>query len=74
MKQQYRLDVTRTKPFLAMVADKSLGIDDAGDWEWKGLCQTRTSLIKLGIPFFPTINRAAVAARKVYEYYRRSDQ
>jgi acyl-CoA synthetase (NDP forming) len=70
-KQQYRLDVTCTKPFLAVVADKSLGIDDNGDFEWKGLCQSRTTLIKLGIPFYPTISRAAVAARKAYEYYRR---
>jgi acyl-CoA synthetase (NDP forming) len=72
MKRQYRLEESRTKPFLGVVADKSLGADDAGDFEWKGLCQTRTSLIKLGIPFYPTIGRAAVAARKVYEYYRRA--
>ncbi|UCD08860.1 MAG: CoA-binding protein [Dehalococcoidales bacterium] len=73
MKQQYRLEVTRTKPFLSVVADKSLGIDDTDDFEWKGLCRTRTSLINLGIPFYPTIQRAAVAARKAYQYYQRLD-
>ncbi len=71
IKRQYRLDVTRNKPLLGVVADKSLGIDDIEDFEWKNLCQTRTSLVKLGIPFYPTIGRAAAAARKVYEYYRR---
>jgi hypothetical protein len=71
MNQQYRLDITRSKPFLGVVADKSLGVDDTGDFEWRGLCQTRTSLINLGIPFYPTINRAATSARKAYEYYRR---
>ena len=73
MKQQYRLDLTRSKPFLGVVADKSLGIDDTGDFEWKGLCQTRTSLIKLGVAFYPTIQRAATAAMKAYKYYRRFD-
>lgn len=72
MKQQYRLEVTRSKPFLGVVADKSLGVDD-DDFEWKGLCRTRTSLINLGVPFYPTIKRAAMAARKAYEYYQRSN-
>jgi len=71
MKQQYRLEVTCTKPFLGVVADKSLGIDDGSDFEWKGLCRTRTSLINLGIPFYPTIQRAATAAMKVYAYHQR---
>jgi acyl-CoA synthetase (NDP forming) len=74
MKQQYRLDVTRSKPFLGVVADKSIGIDDEDDFEWKGLRRTRTSLINLGVPFYPTIDRAAVAARKAYEYYQRLGQ
>jgi acyl-CoA synthetase (NDP forming) len=72
IQQQYRLGVSRSKPFLGVVADKSMGMTDEGDWEWKGLCQIRTSLIEMGIPFYPTISRAAVAGRKVYEYYRRS--
>jgi hypothetical protein len=71
MKQQYRLEVTRSKPFLGVVADKSLGVNDEDDFEWKGLCRTRTSLINLGVPFYPTIQRAAVAARKAYEYFKR---
>jgi acyl-CoA synthetase (NDP forming) len=71
MKQQYRLEATCTKPFFAVVADKSPGVDGDDDFEWKNLCRTRTSLINLGVPFYPTINRAAVAARKAYEYYRR---
>jgi acyl-CoA synthetase (NDP forming) len=74
MQQQYRLDICRNKPFLGVVADKSLGVSDTGSFEWRGLCQTRTSLIKLGIPFYPTIGRAAVAARKVFDYYRRASR
>ena len=74
MKQQYRLEVTRSKPFLSIVADKSLGIGGEDDFEWKGLCRTRTSLNTLGIPFYPTIQRAAAAAIKAYTYYQHFDQ
>jgi acyl-CoA synthetase (NDP forming) len=71
LSQQYQLEDVRSKPFMAVVADKSIGTDDTDDFEWKGLCQTRTSLIKLGVPFYPTIDRAASAARKAFEYYHR---
>ncbi|NLE08463.1 MAG: hypothetical protein GX631_04330 [Dehalococcoidales bacterium] len=70
LRQQYRLDITRQKPFLTVVADKSLGVDDESDFEWKMLLQTRTSLIKNGVPFYPTAHRAAAAAAKAYKYYR----
>ena len=70
LKQQYRLDACRVKPFLAVVAESGLGIEDWDSQEWKGNCELRTELISLGIPFFPTIGRAALAARKVFDYYR----
>ena len=71
IRQQYHLEVCQTKPFLAIVPDKSLRLSDMESREWKGLCETRTALIKLEVPFFPTIGRAAVAARKASGYYRR---
>ncbi|MBN2238435.1 MAG: CoA-binding protein [Dehalococcoidales bacterium] len=73
MIHQYSLDVCRTKPFMAIVADKSIGIDDDKDFEWKGLCMSRTTLIKLGVPFYPTIDRAATSARKMYEYWKKQE-
>ena len=71
IREQYRLEVCQTKPFLAIVPDKSLRLSDMESREWKGLCETRTALIKLEVPFFPTIGRAAVAARKAAEYFLR---
>jgi acyl-CoA synthetase (NDP forming) len=71
LRQQYHLDVVRTKPFLAVVPDKSLRTEDMDSREWKSLCETRSALIKLGVPFFPTIGRAALAARRSFEYYGR---
>ena len=66
----YHLDASRKKPFLAVVPDKSLRTVDMESREWKGLCETRTALINLGVPFFPSIGRAAAAASKVAEYHR----
>ncbi len=70
IQQQYRLESSRSKPFLAVVPDKSLRTSDMDSREWKSLCETRTALIKLEVPFFPTIGRAALSARKVFEHYR----
>jgi len=68
--QQYRLETSRAKPFLAVVPDKSLGVGNMDSRDWKSLCETRTALIKLAVPFYPTIGRAALAANKVFRYYR----
>jgi acyl-CoA synthetase (NDP forming) len=72
IQQQYRLETCRVKPFLAVVPDKSLRVTDMESREWKSLCETRSALIKLDVPFFPTIGRGAVAARKAFDYYRRA--
>ncbi len=62
------------KPFLAVLAEDSSGSDLYGDWSGQATSQVRTDLIAAGIPFFPTIERAAAAARKVLDYYARRDQ
>ncbi len=71
IRQQYHLDTSRTKPFLAVVPDRGLRVADMESREWKSLCETRSALIKLEVPFFPTIGRAALAARKAFDYYGR---
>jgi acyl-CoA synthetase (NDP forming) len=73
IRQQYHLDAARSKPFLAVVPDKSLRVIDMEARDWKALCETRSALIKLEVPFFPTIGRAARAARKVSDYFARGD-
>jgi len=68
---QYRLnEVKKTKPLLAVVYDRSLGQDEWDSWNWRVTCEVRTKLIDLGVPFYPTITRAAIAARKLIEYYQ----
>ena len=52
-----------------MVPDKSLGGDEFDHWSWKVVCDVRTRLIQAGIPFYPTIDRAASAARKMAGFF-----
>ena len=58
-----------SKPLLVVVADKSPGVGDYDFWRWKELSKTRTELVEAGIPFYPSISRAARAARKLLDYY-----
>ena len=62
------------KPFLAVLADDGSGSDLYGNWSGQAISQVRTDLIAAGIPFYPTIGRAAVAVRKVIDYYMRREQ
>jgi len=59
-----------TKPLLAVLGDDTCLAEDYAGWQAQVMSQTRSRLIESGIAFFPTIGRAARAARKVYEYYR----
>ncbi len=65
-----KFDIMHTKPVLAVIPDPSLGIDDWDSEEWKLTCELRSKLIANGIPFHPTIGRAALAARKMIDYYQ----
>ena len=59
------------KPLLVVVGEKSLGIKDYSHWRWKLTGKMRTKLIDAGIPFYPTMRRAAKAAKKLVDYYQR---
>ncbi len=58
-----------SKPLLTVVGDKSSGID-YDDWSLKAISEARTRLIEAKIPFYPTMGRAARAAKKLVDYYR----
>lgn len=64
-----RLKEESPKPLLAVIGDDCSGSDEYGDWSGKLISEVRTNLIAAGIPFYPTIGRAANAARKVLDYY-----
>ncbi len=60
-----------SKPLLIVVGDKSPGTKDYNHWRWKLTAELRTKFIAANIPFYPTIGRAARAARKLVDYYQR---
>lgn len=67
---QYRMENCRPKPALAVVPDRNLGLDHYDDWNWKIIYELRSKLLLGGIPYFPTVSRAAAAANKVADYHR----
>ena len=70
LNEQYSINTCRIKPLLAVVPDRSLGIDEWDSWEWKMNCELRSELIARNIPFYPTIGQAALSARKMIDYFR----
>jgi acetate---CoA ligase (ADP-forming) len=69
--QQYRLEAFRNKPLLAVVSDSNPGVKELEARDVKANAEFRTALSNLKIPYYPTIGRAALAARKMVDYYRR---
>jgi acyl-CoA synthetase (NDP forming) len=69
--EEYPFEKCKPKPVMAIVPDRCLGIDHYEDWNWKIIYEIRTKLLARGIPFYPSFGRAAKAAKKVADYYRR---
>ncbi len=69
--EEYRFEDYQPKPVMAIVPDRSLGIDHYADWNWKIIYEIRTKLLAGGIPFYSSIGRAARAAKKVADYYQK---
>jgi len=69
----YKLKQITDKPLLAVMGERGLGIHNYDDWNWKIMYEARTRLLADDIPFYPTIGRAAMAARKLADYYQRKE-
>ncbi|MFC2071882.1 acetate--CoA ligase family protein [Chloroflexota bacterium] len=73
LKQYKKLEESKLKPLLAVVADTGPDIDNYDDWSWNLMREVRTELRAANIPIYPTIGRAARAARKLIDYYQKRD-
>ena len=62
------------KPLLAVVGEKGPGLKDHNHWRCRMLSEARTKLLAATIPVYPTVGRAARAARKLVDFYRRREQ
>ena len=63
-----------SKPLLVVVGEKELGVSEYDARTWRVLSEIRTKLVEANIPFYPTIERATRAARKVIDYYLKREQ
>jgi hypothetical protein len=60
---------TYPKPYVVIFGERGVIPGDHEDWHWKVIAQARAELIQAGMATFPTFRRAALALRKVQEYY-----
>jgi acyl-CoA synthetase (NDP forming) len=60
-----------SKPFLVVVGEKSLGIEDYDHWRWKLTGELRSALLAADIALYPTMQRAAQSARRLIDYHQR---
>jgi len=63
-----------TKPLLVVVPEKSPDMEFHDNWRLKDLSQARTELSAAGVPFYPSVERAARAASRLVEYYKKRNQ
>ena len=67
--EPYKLINNGLKPLLAVIAESNQDIDDYQGW--KLTSEVKRELIAAKIPMYPTIGRAARAARKLIDYYQK---
>jgi len=68
--KRFNLQVSKLKPLLVAMPDKSASVSAFSDANFELLCNVRTELINAGIPCYPSIGRAARSVRKLIDYYR----
>jgi len=71
--ERYRNDDPKRKPLLVVVPDKSLDVNSYEEPSARLFSEIRTKLVAAGIPFYPTVGRAARAARKLVDYYQKNN-
>jgi acyl-CoA synthetase (NDP forming) len=62
------------KPILAVVAEKGLDLGEYDDPASRMMCEIRTRFASARIPVYPTVTRAARAAKAFLEYYARRNE
>jgi acyl-CoA synthetase (NDP forming) len=69
--KRYGLSGLEGKPLLAVVPDKSHDLVRCDEPSLRLMADIRTRLVELRIPVYPTMERAARAARMLLDYYNR---
>ena len=62
------------KPFFLIFNSRPLGIKEMDGWRWREIARLRTRLLGAGVPFFPSVDKAAKAINELIAYYRWRDE
>jgi len=62
------------KPLLMVFDERSPGMTEADNWNYKTRAQMRTELVQDKLPFFPSVDEAAKAVNEVIMYYQRREE
>jgi acyl-CoA synthetase (NDP forming) len=70
--KQYRLDELNNKPLLAVMEEQGGGGNLSDEWAWVPdfLEEVKIKLMAASVPVYPSIERAAIAASKLIDYYQ----
>lgn len=71
---KYHLDKLNGKPLLIVLVDRGMGINDKSGETFKSLGELREKLAQRHLPVFSSISRAANAAVKMVNYYKRQKE
>jgi len=73
--KQYRLNELNNKPLLAVMEEQTPGSNDDAEQTWvlELMEEVKVGLMAAGVPFYPSIERAAEAASKLVDYYQRRE-
>ena len=71
VKGHIKIKKQNDKPLMVVVSERSLNTREHHHWRWQELNRVRTKLLAANIPSYPSIGRAARAARKMIDYYQR---
>jgi len=69
--EQYNLKESTKKPFLAVLENRESGNNDNNNPAAKLMEEAKTRLTDTSIPFYPSIQSAAIAASKMISYYQK---
>jgi len=73
--KQYRVNELNNKPLLAVIEEQGQGGNSDAEQAWvqELMEEVKAGLIAAGVPFYPSIERAAEAAGKLVDFYRRRE-
>lgn len=69
--KNYRLGERKAKPLMAVVDERTVGVEEYDSWSHGFTADVKASLVEARIPFYPTVGRAISVAGKMVEYYER---